>query len=803
MIRTYYTTRSAGEVRRLDNFTLPWIDVSVAAAIDGFLDVMAFPQDPDKVIAVGRNNQIYKSIDAGATWTAAGGNYATAYDDEYPEIWIVDNQISYVTGKKGGAIFKSVDGGDNYNIVGYATPGGVEDLNADASSIHFINDLIGVVGVTKLGALQSEVWKTTDGGSSWTLLYTGLQGGIGGIYISDNEQIIVAIGANNIYKSTDGGTTFPIVHSSPDPDLDLLNHLTWRPDGVNMWVTGTREQFLRSTDSGSTWTFIEGPNPSGASLDAAHFYDPLNGYISFTPSQIDVTTDGGPNHSVSEALSIPLSIWTEEPAPLDCYRLDPCDPLVDPVLLDVQDGVGVDLSTAIGQVINMSATSTGEVPIGLTGCYTVTLQESCGVNAPEWIVNSFTLVGSDCASFELETCPVELPLTLVGDTTQFQVTVVNTGSDAHDFSFALGSCTTTGLSIISSSPINVPAGGSGVIDLEYTPTLAEQGTCELQVTGPCGTISCDICFSAVAVPACPHFNICITGPSCAPDCIKPGEVISFDLGGTIDPAAYPTVITFQVVNQVTQEVVFTVDYSVANDTELDAIIINVPGLPPGKYCAEVCLPGCNTKRILCFDVCEPFDIYKDSCNNWHVHRPPVCEVEEYLVSVKPLECGAPEDVVIDDVLWDVSQDNTFEFELPGDGIYIFEMKDPETGEVVHSFSAFETCALQECYHILMDKIMCSCSDPCCKRCDGTPEEHREFARMTLNKLVPLYMTYLGMAYRNKLYTVGSKLVQDDHMCFLHDACAILAKIHDIIMDCGCLCPEQKNTATNRGDCSSC
>jgi hypothetical protein len=798
-IRTYYTTRINGEVRRLDNFTLPWVDVSVPAGTDGLLDVMTFPKNPDKVIVVGRNHQIFKSIDAGANWTTPGGNYHTTFGSEFNELWIVDDQISYVTGDTGGAVLKSIDGGDNYNIIGYLD--GYQNNEKTSAALHFISPLIGVVAGSDIPLSNAQIYKTTDGGATWTLLNT-LPRGSQGIYMSNDEQTIVAIAAEKIWRSTDGGVSFTDVYTSGDADLHLMEHLTWTPDGVNMWVTGTQGQLLRSVDNGATWTVVYPANFSSAQSDAAHFYDPLNGFFGRDDS-VHVTSNGGSPSSVSEAVSNPLAIWTEEPVPLACYRLDPCNPLVDPVLLDVQDCNNLGLDTSIGQVINISATSTGEVPVGVSGCYTVTLQESCGDTAPEWIVDSFTLVGSDCASFELETCPVELPLTLVGDTTQFQVTVVNTGSDAHDFSFALGSCTTTGLSIISSSPINVPAGGSGVIDLEYTPTLGEQGTCELQVTGPCGTISCDICFSAVAVPACPHFNICITGPSCAPDCIKPGEVISFDLGGTIDPVAYPTVITFQIVNQVTQEVVFTVDYGVADDTELDAIIINVPGLPPGKYCAEVCLPGCNTKRILCFDVCEPFDIYKDSCNNWHVHRPPVCEVEEYLVSVKPLECGAPEDVVIDDVLWDVSQDNTFEFELPGDGIYIFEMKDPETGGVVHSFSAFETCALQECYHILMDKIMCSCSDPCCKRCDGAPEEHREFARMTLNKLVPLYMTYLGMAYRNKLYTVGSKLVQDDHMCFLHDACAILAKIHDIIMDCGCLCPEQKNTATNRGDCSSC
>ena len=798
-IRTYYTTRVAGEVRRLDNLTLPWQDVSIPAGTDSLLDVMAFPQDPDKVIVVGRNRQIFKSIDAGVNWTAAGGDYPTTFGDEYQEIWIVDNLISYVTAETGGAILKSIDGGDNYNIIGYATPGGTQNTEKTVDALHFISPLIGIAFVGN-SENKGEVWKTIDGGVTWTLLKIIVRSGKG-CFLSDDEQTIVLIAANKVWKSTDGGSTFTDVYTTPDADVHLLNHLTWNPGGANMWAVGTQGLSIRSIDGGSTWTVLEAPVLGQAEIDAAHYYSSLDGFQGWD-NAIDFTNDGGVTHANSESAGNPLSIWTEMPTPPMCYRLDPCDTTLDPILLDAQEGPGVDLMPVIGQVINLIATSTGEAPIGVSGCYTVTLQDSCGDEAPQWIVNSFTLVGSDCASFNLETCPTEMPVTLVGESTIVDITINNLSTETHDFVGSFGSCIASGMVILNPG-ITIAGGESGVMQVQYTPTLAEEGQCELIVTGPCGEIVCDICYHSVSVPTCSHFNICVTGPTCAPDCIKPGEVIQFNLGGNISPIAYPTVITFSVINQVTQEIAFAADYSVANDIELDAIMVNVPGLPPGKYCAEVCLPGCNAKRVLCFDVCEPFDIYKDSCNHWHVHRPGICQIEEYLVTVRPMECGGTEDAVVLDVLWDVSQDNTFEFEVPGDGIYIFEMKDPETGEVQYSFSAFETCKLQECFKIMMDKIMCSCADPCCKKCDQSPEIEREFSRMSLNKLVPLYFTYLGMARRNELYGVGMKLVTDDQLCFLHDACVVLAKINDIIMDCGCLCPEQENTATNRGDCQSC
>ena len=300
------------------------------------------------------------------------------------------------------------------------------------------------------------------------------------------------------------------------------------------------------------------------------------------------------------------------------------------------------------------------------------------------------------------------------------------------------------------------------------------------------------------VLACPHFNIDITGPSCAPDCISPGSIVQFDLGGNITPSVYPTTIHFTVKDAL-QEVIFEADYDVADDDELDAVVINFIAPGPGHYCAEVSLPGCNTLRVLCFDVCEPFDIYKDECNKWHVHRPSQSSQTLFLVNLFALEG----DSIITEQLWDTEQNNTFPIELPGDGIYIFEMRDPDTKDLIYSFSAFETCSLQECYMILMDKIMCSCSDPCCKKCTDDARQQIEFARITLNKLVPLYMMYLGMARRNELYTVGMKLISDEQQCFLHDANQVWDKILEIIEDCGCLCPEQKNTASNRGGCTTC
>jgi hypothetical protein len=321
----------------------------------------------------------------------------------------------------------------------------------------------------------------------------------------------------------------------------------------------------------------------------------------------------------------------------------------------------------------------------------------------------------------------------------------------------------------------------------------------MDVTGPCSSGSIDIPFLGIEVPECPHYEISIEGPSCAPDCIQPGTAIVFDIGGTLSASVYPTIVTFNVYNEADNSLIYSQSWTVNNDTELDAISVTMIAPEPGSYYAEICIPGCNSIRRLNFTVCEPFDIYKDSCNHWHVHRPWNDNRTDYIVNISELEG----DALVVDTLWDTSQEETFAFEVPGDGIYIFTMSDPVTGAVIYSFAAFETCDLLECWKNLMERIMCSCADPCCKKCSGSAQAEREFARMTLNKLVPLFTQYLAIAKHWNVSTYGLNFVDEDRMCFLMKANQLFDRIQDLTSDCGCKCNEQSTTATSRGDCSTC
>ena len=131
------------------------------------------------------------------------------------------------------------------------------------------------------------------------------------------------------------------------------------------------------------------------------------------------------------------------------------------------------------------------------------------------------------------------------------------------------------------------------------------------------------------------------------------------------------------------------------------------------------------------------------------------------------------------------------------------MHDYITGVKLYEFAIFETCAIERCFKILMDKIMCSCADPCCKKCNGTPQQEVEFARMTLNKLNPLYFTYFGMAHKYNIDSEGLSFIPQDTMCFLYTASQVYDKINELLETCDCLCKEEASTKSSTGGCTSC
>lgn len=758
--------------------------------------VMSQPGNNNTVIVVGDPQivndfpEILYSDNSGTLWSIPGGNWNTTpgvwglpagTQSAYSIFWL--SPTTCFIGGANGTVIRSVDSGLTFNLMNKPETAPAVPDTGNVNAIHFNTLAIGYI------TCGTNIYQTIDGGVTWIYLNGGIPLALAGvsenrgIFVDNTGQFITVLCGPGIARSTDFGVTFPTAYTTAF--AINLRRMRFRT-ATQGWAIGDTNRRLITNDGGASWTLLAPVGPASVNY-AIHFYSLLNGFYS-NDNNLLRSIDGGVNGIV---VFTPVEgdirdIWIDG-VPVPTFNLTPCDPGCGADILCAIEGPGVDLVSNIGNVIKFD---------GSVCCYTVSAGiEDCTPTYTVLVIDS--VIGPDCVPFTA-TLTTPFPTTFVGDTSNAQISVVNNSATAQNFSFSIGSCSLE-ISATTIPPINILAGGTGFIDLEYTPTLGQNGACLITVTSECGSILVPVPFLGIEIPECPHFQISITGPSCAPDCIQPGTAIVFDLGGTITPSVYPTEVFFSIINDIDNTVYFSTSYIVNNDAELDAIQVTVVAPLPGQYHAEVCLPGCNSKRILSFTVCEPFDIYKDECRKYHVHRPWNDNRSEYLVNVTALEG----DTVVADVLWNSNEEPIFNFEVPGDGIYIFYMKDPETGDILYTFAVFENCDLLSCWQSLMEKIMCSCSDPCCKKCSGTAQKEMEYARVTLNKLVPLFLTYFGIAKQWELDSMGMNLISPDQMCFLFKANQLLTKIQELTASCGCKCNEDLSTASSRGDCLSC
>ena len=396
-----YAVGTDNRIVRLDNHTGPWIQVDT---INGnsdtqWNDVMSDPVDETKVIVVGSNFDlsplfsawgIQVSSDSGATWALPGGTWQGDVDNQiiWYELWYVDTNIIWAIGAE-GYVAISTDGGLNFNLVSTQIESGLYFYTA---AIFATNATTAVVLGNKWpGVTSSElyVWKTTDSGATWTMLngatslpapINGSGGGLvteigtsNGIWMSPDEQTIIAGSSYNHYVSTDAGVTWV------DVAEDILRsgvHLTWFPayDALPEYfrhVGGESIQVAESTNNGTSFTRTRSLllGDAAVTLRGAHFYAPFNGYYTIE-NEIFHTTDGAQTGTLSFTdTDIPLlttfnAVWTsvEVPPFTQCYELTDCAGILQPIFTQS------DLSAHDGQVITLADSTNHEIE----GCWLVT-----------------------------------------------------------------------------------------------------------------------------------------------------------------------------------------------------------------------------------------------------------------------------------------------------------------------------------------------------------------------------------------------------------------------------------------------
>ena len=379
--KTYWVGAS-GTAYRLDNFTLPWVNVSVAntfpdAAKLPLYDVETDPVDSNKVFAVGMGNPsdsifgVYVSTDGGATWYVPGGNYQTnqfsSTQITWYEVHVQDSQNIMISGQN-GYIAISTDGGLTFNLstqMPLLAEGGLAPSYPTCYSLHFISPLIGVVGTRR------HVLITYDAGITWLVLNLGnpIASTLGqfafeirGIHLSADQQTIVALSSNFIFTSTNAGNSFVDTESFLG---EFGLHLTWTSDLI-LWGFGAKDMVFQSIDGGSNWNVIQPFSALGLPHYAGHFYNNTQGFFSEN-NELFSTTDAALTGTSSWSGNIRINaVWTIQ-EPVVCFLLEDCEDKLPDITTDT------DLSLYVGQVIKIE---------GYTACWTVSETQNCDTTVP-------------------------------------------------------------------------------------------------------------------------------------------------------------------------------------------------------------------------------------------------------------------------------------------------------------------------------------------------------------------------------------------------------------------------------------
>jgi photosystem II stability/assembly factor-like uncharacterized protein len=318
---TFYMGSTGGGVWKTTDAGHTWANVSdgqIAVGSMGAIEVSL--SDPNVVyagtgsskirsnVSIGRG--IYKSIDAGKTWTFIGlrdvGQIATVrVHPSNPDIvYVAAGGNPFVPNKERG-VYRSNDGGKTWKLVLFvsATCGAADlELQPGSPNTIFASMWHGQRKPWTIisGAREGGIYKSTDGGDTWTKLAGGLPNELFGrsnvaISAASPNRIYALIEAkpgSGLYRSEDAGATWTLINSSGTLITRPFYYDTLGVDPNNAdTVFIGNEGWFKSTDGGKN--FRRAQVPHGDNHDV--WINPKNSQymIQSNDGGANVSLDGG------------------------------------------------------------------------------------------------------------------------------------------------------------------------------------------------------------------------------------------------------------------------------------------------------------------------------------------------------------------------------------------------------------------------------------------------------------------------------------------------------------------------------
>lgn len=245
--------------------------VSIAPSNENVVWVGTGENNNQRSVAYG--DGIYKSLDGGKSWENMGLKNSehigmiTIHPDNPNVVYVAAYGPLWSSGGDRG-IYKTTDGGENWEqILKVSEHTGFNEIHMDPRNPEVLyaaaHQRRRHVWTYVSGGSESAIYKSTDGGKNWNKLENGIPGGDKGrialsIHPANPDYVYAMVEGHGFYKSPDRGASFDKVNgynSSGNYYVELVPH----PSDVNTLYS--MDTYLQVThDGGKSWNNVPGKN---------------------------------------------------------------------------------------------------------------------------------------------------------------------------------------------------------------------------------------------------------------------------------------------------------------------------------------------------------------------------------------------------------------------------------------------------------------------------------------------------------------------------------------------------------------